>query len=449
MDGFNNFAARLGLDQDNLLARSGYAPGRYITRSRTELDDMYRSSWVVGRAVEVVAEDMVRSGIEIQGSLPPEDVTLLLKEYRATGIPGRLSDAIKWGRLYGGALAVMLIDGQDTATPLEMDTVQRGSFRGLYVLDRHEINPSTETIAELGPMFGYPEYYQVNKPDAGERIRVHSSRALRFVGVTLPAEMRRTEQGWGASVVERVFDRILALDSATYGASNLLLRSFLRVIKIDKYREILAAGGRTEQALHKMFAFIRQMQSNEGITLLDKNDDFQVSGWTFAGVYDALQAFSEQISGATGIPLIRLLGQSPKGFSTGESDMRTYYDTIATQLDDDKRPADAMLFGVLSRHLWGKPLPDDFSFEYQSLFVPSEMEKSQIAASDAQAVAGLFGAGIINPAQALSELKDAGRLTGRYTSITEADIEAAKEAASAPPPAEGGMEGFLPQTPPV
>jgi phage-related protein (TIGR01555 family) len=185
---------------------------------------------------------------------------------------------------------------------------------------------------------------------------------------------------------------------------------------------------------------IRQMQSNEGITLLDKEDEFQAFNWNFAGVYDALQAFAEQIAGATGIPLIRLLGQSPKGFSSGDSDMRAYYDTIATQLDDDKRPADNMLFGILSRHLWGKPLPDDFAFDYQSLFVPTEAEKSQIATADAQAAAGLVGADIISKALALSELKNAGRLTGRYTSITEEDIEAARQEAAAPPALEGMEE---------
>jgi phage-related protein (TIGR01555 family) len=221
-----------------------------------------------------------------------------------------------------------------------------------------------------------------------------------------------------------------------------MLKSFLRVVKVDRYREILAAGGKAEMAMHKMFSFIRLMQSNEGLTLLDKNDEFQAFNWSFAGVYDALQAFCEQIAGATGIPLIRLLGQIPKGFSSGESDMRTYYDTIATQLDDDKRPADMVLFGVLSRHLWGRPLPDDFNFEYQSLFVPSESEKSQIATADAQAVAGLLSADVISKAQALSELKDAGRLTGRYTSITDEDIEEAKQEAAAPAMPEG-LGGLL------
>lgn len=436
-DGFDNFSARLGIGQDNLLARSGYTPGKYITRNRDELLDMYRTSWIVGRMVEVVAEDMVRSPMDIQGSLDQGDVSALLKVYRSSGVPGRLTDAVKWGRLYGGALAVMLVDGQDMASPLELDSIGRGSFKGLFVLDRHEVTPSIDKIQELGPMLGFPLFYTLNSPDTGTGLKVHHTRCLRFIGADLPGDARRGNQYWGDSVVDRAYDRILALDSATHGAANLLYKSFLRVIGVDRYREILAAGGKAEAALHKMFALIRQLQSNEGITLLDKNDTFSTHGWSFAGVYDALQAFAEQIAGATGIPLVRLLGQSPKGFSSGESDLRTYYDTVMTQLEDDKRPVDTTLWGVLARHHFGHALPEDFGFEYQSLYMPTELEKSQIATADAQNVAGLYGAGITSRAQSLAALKDASRVSGRFGSITDADISAAEEADAAPALPEG------------
>ena len=415
-DGFDNFAANLGLGRDNLLAKSGYMSRGHVTRSRGELEDMYRSSWVVGRMVEVVAEDMVRCGISVHGGLEPDDVSLLLKAYRDTGLPGRLTDAIKWGRLYGGSLAVMLFDGQAPHTPLDMNAIVPGSFRGLYVLDRHEVTPSTETVQDLGPMLGYPAWYTIHAGQ-GESLRVHHSRVLRFIGVDLPGDMRRTEQHWGASVVERAYDRILALDSATHGSANLLFKSFLRVVGVSKLRDILAAGGQAEKGLLRMFAMIRQFQSNEGITLLDREDTFTTHSWNFAGIYDALQAFCEQIAGATGIPLVRLLGQSPKGFSSGESDMRVYCDTILTQLEDDKRPADAVLFNVLSRHLWGRPLPADFNFEYQSLLAPTEEEKSAIAAADSQRVVALHNAELINKDQAVAELKDASRLTRRFSNI--------------------------------
>lgn len=432
-DGFRNFTARLGLGGDNMLARSGYQPGMYLSRDRQQLEDMYRTSWLVGRMVNVVAEDMVRGGIDVRAQWDVGRTDELLRAYRRLGCPGRLSDAIKWGRLYGGALAVILIDGDDLAEPLAVGSIAKGSFRGLYVVDRWQVTPGTDLIREMGPLLGYPEYYTVSAQQAMDRQRIHHSRVLRFVGVELPWQQRLTESHWGASVVEQAYDRLLAYDSATQGSANLLYKSFLRVIGVDNLRAILAAGGKAETALLKQFEMIRQMQSNEGITLLDKNDTFFTTGYTFAGMYDALQAFAEQIAGATGIPLIRLLGQSPKGFSTGESDLRTYYDTISTLQDDDLRPALDVVFAVLARHLWGESLDEGFAFDFESLMQPSETDKAQIATADAQAVAALTQAGIVSAAQGLASLRDSSRLTGRFANVTDADIEALEKAEAAPP----------------
>lgn len=430
-DGFENVAARIGLGQRNLLAASGYARTRGLGVG--ELEEMYRTSWVVGRMVEVVAEDMVRAGISIQSQLPPDRIDALHRAWQAVGIPGRLADAIKWARLYGGAIAVLLVDGQDLEAPLDLDAIGQGDFRGLAVLDRHQVTPGDRTIDELGPMLGYPASYRVHDVDGlatGQNI--HHSRVLRFIGIELPHRQRRGEQGWGASVVERVLDRILALDSSTYGAANLMLKSHLRVVRVKDLRRILAQGGPAETALIKMMSMIGEVQSNEGLTLLDGDDEFAAHSWTFAGVYDALQAFAEQIAGATGIPLVRLLGQAPKGFGSGDSDLQTYYETILTAQEDDLRGAVSLLLAVLSRSLWGEASAD-LAFQFNPLAAPGAVEKSQIATADAQAVAALFSAGLIDEAQALVELRDTGRLTGRFAHIRDEDIARARADGTAPP----------------
>ena len=439
-DGFDNFVAKLGMNQSNALAAGGYAPGKPLSQDRAQLDAMYRSSWIVGRMVDVVAEDMVRGGFDVQSEMPPGEIDELLRYMNRMGVNARLSDAVKWSRLYGGAVAAILIDGADPGTPLRLDDVREGSFKGLHVLDRHQLTPDTNVVKDLGPMLGYPESYEVNDSVGLGSLRFHHSRVIRFVGVELPHHERIREQGWGASVVERAYDRILALDSATHGCANQILRSYLRTIGVDGLREILAAGGKAEKALLKMFEMIRLMQTNEGLTLLDAKDTFNTHNWSFAGMYDALQAFSEQIAGATGIPLVRLLGQSPKGFGTGESDLRTYYDTIATDQDDDLRPAYETLLPICAMSLWGKQLPEGTQFTFNDLWQPTEVDKSTIATNDAQGVAGLHAAGLLTEAEGKAELRNSGRLTGRFDHITDESIEQAKaDEALAPPvdPDEG------------
>ncbi len=41
---------------------------------------------------------------------------------------------MKWSRLYGGAIAVILLDGVDYSKPMDVERVGPGQFRGLLVL---------------------------------------------------------------------------------------------------------------------------------------------------------------------------------------------------------------------------------------------------------------------------------------------------------------------------
>ncbi|WP_279386599.1 anti-CBASS protein Acb1 family protein [Sodalis glossinidius] len=73
-----------------------------------------------------------------------------------------LSDTLKWSRLYGGAISVILIDGQDMSQPLRMETIGRDAFKGVLPLDRWMLNlTSTEIITDLGPDLGKPRFYEV------------------------------------------------------------------------------------------------------------------------------------------------------------------------------------------------------------------------------------------------------------------------------------------------
>ncbi len=121
-----------------------------------------------------------------------------------------------------------------------------------------------------------------------------------------------TENEWGMSVVERIWDRLTAFDSATVGAAQLVYKAHLRTYKVEKLRELIALGGPAFEALLKNIDLIRQFQSNEGMTLMDAKDTFETHQYSFSGLDDILSQFAEQISGAVGIPLVRLFGQSLK-----------------------------------------------------------------------------------------------------------------------------------------
>lgn len=441
VDSFANMAAKLGIGsyQDNMSSQNYYDMGPLLSRNRLQLEAMYRTSWLVGQVVDTVAEDMTREGISMYSDMKPKDISRMQVAISEFGIWQKISLAIKWARLYGGAVCVMLIDGADYSKPLDIDRIRKDQFKGLVVLDRWMLTPSMgELITDICSDIGKPKYYEVlSGVSTFPAQKIHYSRVLRFDGIELPYYQKLFENTWGMSVVERMLDRLYAFDSATQGAAQLLYKAYLRVVGIDGFREALANGGKEEQAVIKQFTYIRQLQSNEGITCLDSKDVFQTHTYSFSGVSDMLQQFGQQISGSTGIPLVRLFGQSPTGFSsTGESDLRNYYDHINKEQERDIRPQLDKLLAVISKSKLGDGLSEDFTFEFNPLWQLSDMEKSQIASSDTNVVAAAFGGGLISKVTALKELKQHSHITGRFTNITEEEIKAAEDE---PPPDMGDM----------
>lgn len=436
-DSFTNFNQKLGLGADNTLSGSTYSLNNMISRNHVLLEAAYRGSWLVGAAVDCIAEDMTKEGVAFHSEMAPDDMQKLQVAINKFSCWEALADTIKWARLYGGALAVPIIDGADYSKPLNPDAIGKGKFKGILVLDRWMVDPSLgEIVTDLNQDFGKPKYYRIVPAVIGiPLLKIHYTRCFRFDGIKLPYYQKLAENMWGLSIVERMYDRLLAYDSSTTGAAQLLYKAYLRVIGVDGFREALAMGGETENAVIKQFTLMRQMQSLEGITLLDKEDTFDVHQYAFAGISDLLIQFGEQISGAIEIPLVRLFGQSPAGLSsTGESDLRNYYDAINKKQENQLRPHLEKLFKIVCMSELGKELPKDFEFTFNSLWQTSDKENADIATVDSTTIINAHGSGLIKKSTALKELLQQSRVSGRFTNITDEEIEAAEEEEKNPPP---------------
>lgn len=449
-DSFANFRARLGWGADNMSTASQYTL-TYQSRNRVWLEAAYRGSWIVGKAVDAIPEDMTRAGIEMSG-LDPKEIGQLENDFHRLALWDALCDNGKWARLYGGSIAVMLIEGQDMATPLRVETVGRGQFKGLAVLDRWMISPPIgDVVTELGPDLGKPEFYDILPGiHALSGRRIHYTRVLRMEGADLPHFQRAAENGWGLSVLEPMWDRLIAFDSATVGAGQLIYKAHLRTLSVEGMRQIIAQGGPALAGLKAAIEFIRASQTNEGMTVIDAADKFEAHQYAFSGLSDMLIQFAQQLSGATGIPMVRLFGQSPVGLNaTGESDMKQYHENIKQQQERRLRNPLHRLISVMSMSTLAKPLPDEFQFEFRSLQEMSEAEKADIATKKTAAVTDALESNLIDRATGMKELKASAPVTGMFGNITDQAITEAEE--DEPPVPELDLSalpgGGLPATP--
>jgi uncharacterized protein len=434
-DSFVNFTQALGIGADNPLTTAGYGFNP-ITRIRNTLDWIHRGSWLGGVAIDLVADDMTRAGAELTGELKPDKIDAINESAVSLGIWNSINETIKWARLYGGCLAVMMIDGQDWATPLNLDRVGKGQFKGLLVLDRWMVDPSLENlVTETGPDIGLPKFYRVTADaPALPRVKIHYSRCIRLEGIRLPYYQRLQENLWGISILERLYDRMVAFDSATTGAAQLVYKAYIRTYKIKGLRNIVSQGGQALQGLIRYVDMMRRFQSLEGMTLLDGEDEFEGHQHSaFSGLSEALVQFGQQLSGALQIPLVRLFGQSPAGLNaTGESDLRTYYDGIKQQQVKTLKVPMTKVYRCIAQSE-GIRLPDGFGADFRTLWELTSDQKADVTGKITGAVVEAHEAGLISAKTSLRELKQSSKDTGVFSNIEESDINSAED--EPPPPA--------------
>lgn len=429
VDSFTNFAAKMGLGTDNITSGATYSFNP-ITRIRTLLEWIHRGSWIGGVAVDIVADDMTRAGITIEGELKPEAIQKIHESAVALGIWKSINSTIKWSRLYGGCLAYLMIDGQDPSSPLRIETVGKNQFKGLFVLDRWMVEPSfNDLVTDLGPYLGLPKFYRVTTlSPALSGKKIHYTRLIRLAGIELPYWQSMTENLWGLSVLERLYDRMVAFDSATTGAAQLVYKAYIRTYKIKGLREIISSGGAPLEGLTKYVDMMRRFQSVEGITLIDGEDEFEgATHSAFTGLGEAMLQFGQQLAGALQIPLVRLFGQSPAGLnSTGESDLITYYDGIKQQQEATLKVPVTLVYRALAQSL-GIKLPDGFGLGFNPLWQLKPVEKAEIASKITDTVTKALESGIVSQQTAMKELKQASKDTGIWTNITDDEINSAEE----------------------
>lgn len=447
-DSFVNFQHKMGVGADNPLTTGSYGFNP-ITRNRTLLEWIHRGSWLGGIAVDIIADDMTRAGSEFTNEMDPSDGENLEQRVTSMHLWESAAETIQWGRLYGGAICVALIDGQDLKTPLRAETVGPGQFKGVLVLDRWMVEPSVNNLVqEYGPDLGMPKFYRVttNAP-ALRNQTIHYSRVLiRHDGVKVPYQQRLTENLWGISVLERLYDRMISFDSASTGAAQLVYKAYLRTVSVKDMRGVIAQGGPALDGLVRYVEMMRRFQSIEGITLIDGEDKLEVQGHqAFSGLAEVVQMFGEQISGALQIPLTRLFGRSPGGLnSTGQSDERTYYDGIKQQQMRTLHRGMTMMY-KLTALSEGIKLPDNFALAFRSLWQLNDQEKADAADKIGKTVGDAYTNGLIGRQTALKELRQASRTVAIFSNITAEDIESADNETGPPPGAleQAQIEGQL------
>ena len=429
-DAFQNLMARIGFGSSNLLEGSDY-PLTRISRDYNLMNSLYRSHWIVRKIIDTIPDDMCKNWIELTCQISPEMIDKYQKAERITRTRAGINEALKWGRLYGGSAALILIKGHENILdkPLDLDTVMPNSYCGLLVLDRWSgITPSAEQNQDINsPDFGLPESYRVTT-ETGKYYDVHASRVIRFIGRRLPFWERQAEVHWGCSEIEIVFDELKKRDNTSWNIASLIFLANIRVLKMGSLAQQLAAtSAKAQQNLYNTLSAQNRLMCNMGMMVLDKDDDFDTKQYSFAGINDIYESFMLDMSGAAEIPCTKLFGRAPAGLnSTGDSDLQNYYDMLGEKQDSQLRPQLDKLIPVIALSTWGD-IPNDLDFSFKPCQTVTSERRAELASKKTTSVVDCYNAGLVSQQIALKELRQMSDETGMWSNITDEDIEKADD----------------------
>ena len=362
---------------------------------RYALEQMYRSDGLAKRVVDIVVDDATREWIEADEALKSELARIQAKPF--------VTSALKWSRLFGGAVIVALIDdGGEFDVPVRMGSVR--AVRQLRVYDRHRVTWTTADIDvdPHSPNHGLPAFYRV-QPLHGTPYRVHASRMHRLDGLDLPDEARQRNNGWGDSALQPVYQALINY-GMTMGASANIVRDFVQtVLSVNGLSDMVRQG--QDDLITKRAQQLDMTRSIANMMMIDaENETYDKRASSVAGLADLWDRFAQHVSSATGIPATKLLGRSPAGLNaTGEGDERQWYDVVQAYRTDDISPLMNWLMPLIDAQSEWTDRPETMDWHWPPLGQPSEAEWSEIKLKTAQADALYMDRGGVDPAFLFSQ----------------------------------------------
>lgn len=351
----------------------------------------YRSDWIARKVVDIPAFDMIRERRNWQAA--PDQIEMLEAEEARLQVWPKLARAIRLARLYGGSALVLGVGDPDPSQPLRPDSIRRGGLEYIHVASRYEITAGQVDRDAASPRWGEPIDYTMSRSN-GSQLRLHPSRVIPFVGAEVPD--LAYSHGWGDSVLQALDEAVKNAGLAAGGIAQLLQEAKVDVFKIPGFMANVGDEAYRRKVVDRI-SLANQAKSTINGLLMDSEEDYQQKQISFQQLPDVLRLYLQIAAGAADIPATRLLGQSPAGLNaTGESDLRNYYDRLASEQEVYLRPRLERLDEALIRSALGAR-PPEVHFAFAPLWQISEKEKADIFKTKADGARALAGTGGMSP----------------------------------------------------
>ena len=213
-------------------------------------------------------------------------------------------------------------------------------------------------------------------------------------------------------------DELLKRSAASANIAQLIFQANITTLKMSDFGELLGTGTEEQRRnLEQAMGLENRFRTSFGIQLLSKDDCLENHAYSFAGLSEIYEQFMMDMAGAAEIPATRLFGRSPQGMNaTGESDLKNYYDMIASLQERLLRPALEKLLPVMAVSCWGY-VPENLEIVFEPVMTSSPAERAELVQKLSADVIEGFKCGLFTREEAIAELKARGEEMGTYKTI--------------------------------
>lgn len=352
----------------------------------------YQSSWLAAKIVDKPADDMTREGWDFEVT-DKNDLGDELEDYlEDLDAPCRIEQALKWQRLFGGALVLIgANDGQeDLSKPINEATLQ--SIDYLNVFDPSEARVVTYQDNPAEECYGEPLMWMIQptilgqerprddlKPGEAKMMQgnllipamqyIHASRVYAFPGTVVSRRfLQQTvnpgmNRGWGDGVLARCIKLIRDFEGAWDGAAFQLREFSQAIYSIQGLAQSLLAdkGAVGNSYIQRRMRSIEMSRSMIRAVMLDKDgESFERADSTLAGVADTLREFASVLAAAADIPVSILMGTQGGGLGAsgaGSNDIQNWYASIKSRQQKVVKPFLMYLAKLISKCADGPEVP--------------------------------------------------------------------------------------------
>lgn len=333
IDGYVNLVNRYGTSKDSS-EHYNFQPEPTVPDD--VLSVFYEGNGLFAKIIDAPAEEALKKGFTLDGVSDQSVIDFAYESLDELDWEETAMTALKWARLFGGSIAVLLInDGRGLEEPLDWKSIK--SIDDIRIYDRSVIQPDyssmfsydpTDPFGTRGSRLGMPEYYHITSRYGS--FTVHDSRCLVFQNGILPENCTNSVyQLWGMPEYVRLRRAIRSTELAHESAPKMLDKSVQPIYKAKNLANLLSSDEGETILLKRLQAIDLARGMLDSIAIDSDGEDYDFKSFQLAGVADIIDATCNYLSALTSIPQTILFGRSPAGMnSTGQSDMENYYNYV-------------------------------------------------------------------------------------------------------------------------